>query len=283
MKTAFVFPGGGSLGAIEVGMLKALVEQGIHADLAVGASVGSLNGTFYAAKPDIDGVLELEQVWLNTKRSNVFPKNFIYSALGLIQKNHLIKRDALRRLVEENIPVTRLEDTKIPVYVVAMDINTGEEVVFSNGPSIPAILASAAIPMVFEPMEVGRHTLVDGGVLNNTPISIAVENGADRVVILTAGYTCARKEAPKSVIEMAMTSSDYLVHKRVELDLKIYESTVDLRVIPSLCPLEVGSHDFSKTLELIERGYNQAIAWLDAGMLTAKDIVPEVRPIHTHA
>ena len=57
MKTAFVFPGGGSLGAIEVGMLKALVEQGIHADLAVGASVGYINGTYYAAQPDLDGLL----------------------------------------------------------------------------------------------------------------------------------------------------------------------------------------------------------------------------------
>ena len=282
MKTAFVFPGGGSLGAIEVGMLKALVESGIHADMAVGASVGSINGTYYAAQPDIDGVLGLEQLWLQTKRSNVFPKNLFYSAMGLIQKNHLIKRDALRKLVEENIPVKRLEDTKIPVYIVAMDINTGEEVIFSTGPSVPAILASAAIPMVFEPVELGRHTLVDGGVLNNTPISIAVENGAERVVILTAGYTCARKEAPKSVIEMAMTSSDYLVHKRVELDLKIYAPSVDLRIIPSLCPLETGSHDFSKTPELITRGYDQAKEWLDEGMLTAKDIVPKVRPIHTH-
>jgi len=81
---------------------------------------------------------------------------------------------------------------------------------------------------------------------------------------------------------MAMTSSDYLVHKRVELDLKIYAPSVDLRIIPSLCPLETGSHDFSKTPELITRGYDQAKEWLDAGMLTAKDIVPKVRPIHTH-
>lgn len=283
MRTAFVFPGGGSLGAIEVGMLKSVVEEGIKADFTVGASVGSINGTYFAAQPNLEGVLALEQVWLKTKKSNVFPFSLLHSALGLFQiKNYLTKPDALRNLVGKNLPVQNLEDTHIPVYLIAVDINTGEEVVLSKGPALQAILASAAIPMIFPPVNIENHVLVDGGVLNNTPISVAVESGAERVIVFTAGHACARKNVPRSLVEMALTSSVYLLHKRVELDLQLYSPMCDIRIIPSLCPIDVGSHDFSKTTELIERGYNQAKQWLNAGMLTAKQGIPKVRQLHCH-
>ena len=106
MRTAFIFPGGGSLGAIEVGMLRAIVEEGVQADFIVGTSVGAVNGTYYAAKPTMEGVLELEQIWLKIRKTDVFPFSLYHSALGLFQvKNYLTKPDALHKLVEEHLPI----------------------------------------------------------------------------------------------------------------------------------------------------------------------------------
>ena len=81
---------------------------------------------------------------------------------------------------------------------------------------------------------------------------------------------------------MALTSSQYLLYKRVELDIEYYSNMCDIRIIPSLCPIKVGKHDFTKSHILMEQGYQHAKEWLEAGMLTAKDVKPQLRPLHCH-
>src|SRR5262249_25612923 len=73
VKTAFVFAGGGSFGAIQVGMLKSLAAHGVAADMVVGSSVGALNGAFYAGDPTVKGVERLAEIWRGLKRRDVFP------------------------------------------------------------------------------------------------------------------------------------------------------------------------------------------------------------------
>src|SRR5215471_15712795 len=114
-KTAFVFAGGGSLGAIQVGMLRTLLARGVRPDFVVGSSVGAINASYFAAAPDAEGVAALGRIWSGLRRSDVFPVTFM-SALGLLRHpTHLVDPIGLRRLIETNLPYARLEQAAIPL------------------------------------------------------------------------------------------------------------------------------------------------------------------------
>ena len=118
-RTAFVFAGGGSLGAVQVGMLRELMHAGVSADLVVGSSVGAMNAAYFAGAPNAAGVDKLEKVWRGLRRHDVFPVTF-RSVLGFMGgADNLIDPSNLRKLIERNIPFPDLEDAPIPVHVVA--------------------------------------------------------------------------------------------------------------------------------------------------------------------
>src|SRR5271169_539800 len=182
-KTAFVFAGGGSLGAVQVGMLRELLRAGVKADFVVGSSVGAMNAAYFAGAPDAAGVDKLEKIWRGLRRHDVFPVT-LRSALGFIGgANSLIDPSNLRRLIRNNIPFPNLENASIPVHVVATNFG-GAAVCLSSGPAIEAILASAAIPAAFPSVRIGEHDLIDGAVGSNTPILTAADLGATLVIAL---------------------------------------------------------------------------------------------------
>src|SRR5262245_54014077 len=99
-KTAFVLAGGGSLGAVQVGMLKALVRHHVVPDLVVGASVGAINSAYFAAAPDVDGIAHLERIWLRLRRADVFPFSPVNGALSLIgRRDYLVTPAPLQTLI----------------------------------------------------------------------------------------------------------------------------------------------------------------------------------------
>lgn len=118
-KTAFVFAGGGSLGAVQVGMLRMLLAAGVKPDFVVGTSVGAMNAAYFAGAPNADGVEKLADLWHGLKRSDVFP--FILGrAFGLLrQPDRIVDSNGLRQLIERNLPYARLEDAAIPVHMTA--------------------------------------------------------------------------------------------------------------------------------------------------------------------
>src|SRR5690349_13823944 len=119
MTTALVLAGGGSLGAVEVGMLRALVEHGEKADFIVGASAGAINGAYFGAEPTPAGVARLEAIWRGLKREHVFPFSFRKLFGFFWRGDHLVESHGLRRLLELHLPYKRLEHAAIPVHVVA--------------------------------------------------------------------------------------------------------------------------------------------------------------------
>jgi predicted acylesterase/phospholipase RssA len=122
-KTAFVLSGGGSLGAIQVGMLHALMEAGIRPDLLVGPSVGAVNAAWLAGLPDVQGALKLAEIWSGLRRRHIFPLNPWSGALGLVGRTtHVISNAGLRSVLEKNLPYTRLEQAAIPVHVLTTDL-----------------------------------------------------------------------------------------------------------------------------------------------------------------
>ncbi len=281
-KTAFVLAGGGSLGAVQVGMLETLVDQGISADLVVGASVGAVNGAYFAAHPDAEGVQGLERIWRGLHRRDVFPFTPFGSLLSFFSlRNYLVDPTPFRHLLERHLPHCDLGQTAIPLHVVATDILTGTEVVLSSGRAIEAVLASAAIPAVFPPVELEGRYLADGGIANNTPISVAVALGADRVIVLPTGFSCDVEKPPENSMAMALHGLSLLISRQLIVDIERFTGSVALRVVPPLCPLETTPADFSRASELIERAAGSTRDWLEAGGLDSPAIPDHMRP-HSH-
>jgi NTE family protein len=262
-KTAFVLAGGGSLGAVQVGMLKALTRAGIEPDLVVGASVGAINGVYFAAQPDDAGVKRLENIWRRMNRGDVFPLSPLHSLLAILgRRDHLITSSPLRSLVESELPCEKLEEARIPCYVVATDVLDGTEVAIATGSITSALLASAAIPAVFPHVTLdGRH-LMDGAIANNTPISTALKLGASRVIVLPTGMSCALEKPPRGAVAFALHALNLLVMRQLLSDIERFSDRAELAVVPPLCPVTVSAYDFSQTADLIRRAEATTRLWL---------------------
>jgi NTE family protein len=266
-KTAFVFAGGGSFGAIQVGMLHSLVSHGITADMVFGSSVGALNGAYYAGAPTLQGVRELEAIWRSLRRQDIFPVTW-RTLLGFVRRrDFLVTPDGLRKLIDTHLPYRNLEDAKIPIHVIATDILSAETVVLSKGPACEAILASAAIPAAFAPVQMSDLFLADGAISSNTPVRAAVARGAQRLIILPTGYACARQTPPVGAVANALHALTLLIARQLISELEHLAPEIDYYVLPPLCPLDGSPYDFSHTGELIARAIESTNEWIDGGGL----------------
>ncbi len=280
--TAFVLAGGGSLGAVQVGMLKALTRHGMIPDFVVGASVGALNGAYFAAQPSNDGVKRLERIWSRLERVDIFPLSPLNSLLAILgRRDHLVTPTPLRLLVESELPCEDLKDTEIPCHVVATDVLDGTEVSISRGSLKSALLASTAIPAVFPPVDFEGRRLMDGGIANNTPISTALKLGATRVIVLPTGLSCALEEPPRGAVAFALHALNLLVMRQLLSDIEHFSSQVELIVVPPLCPVTVTAYDFSQTADLIHRAEATTRLWLKKTGLEAAGPPSELLP-HQH-
>jgi len=279
-KTAFVFAGGGSLGAIQVGMLRTLLSHGLRPDFVVGASVGAINASYFAAAPNLDGVAALARIWAGLRRSDVFPITLM-SALGLLSHpGHLVDSTGLRRLVDTNLPGLRIEDTSIPLHIMATN-QQGQPVRLSSGPAVEAILASTAIPGVFPPVEIAGEALMDGAIAANTPLLLAAELGASRIVILPTGYACALEQPPRRAVAKALHAITLLIAWQLMHELERISADIDVHLVPTLCPLAVSPFDFSAAGELMERAAEEAKKWIEEGGLARRARPQELSP-HRH-
>ena len=266
-KTAFVLAGGGSLGAVQVGMLKALDRAGMVPDLVVGASVGAINAAYYAASPDEAGIARLERIWTGLCRADVFPFSMFGTAMCLLgRRDHLAFPQRLQALIDAELPYRKLEDARLPCHVVATDMLDGTEVTLSSGDVAQALLASAAIPAVFPSVTIAARPLMDGGIASNTPISAAYALGATRVIVLPTGLPCALKAPPRGAIAIALHALNLLSMRQLLADTDRFADRCELLVVPPLCPLGVNTYDFSKTGELIRRADAETHLWLEGGM-----------------
>ena len=281
-KTALVLAGGGSFGAIQAGMLHSLAIHGVVADMVVGSSVGSLNGAYYAGNPTLEGIERLERIWRGLRRSDVFPIGW-GAVLGfLVQRNFLFEPDGLRALVETNLTYRNLEDAKIPIHIVATDILTGGTVVLSKGPTAQAIIASAAIPVVFPPVRFEDVYLVDGAISSNTAVKVAVDQGARRLIVLPTGYACALSKPPAGAVASALHALTLLIARQLLSELKELDgSGIEYFVLPPLCPLTGSPYDFSQSDALIDRAIKSTDAWIADGGLENPNVHTQLS-IHKH-
>lgn len=267
MTTAFVLSGGGSLGAVQVGMMQALADVGVRPDVLVGASAGALNAAFVAGRRfSHDTLDDLGRIWTSLRRQQVFPFAPHHHVLALAgARPSLCSAEGLHRLIDANVSYADLAAATIPIHIVTTDVLSGVEVVLCSGAPGPAVLASAAIPAVFPAVAIDGRLLFDGGVADNTPISQAVALGADRIVVLPAGVACALRTPPRSALATAVHALTLLIEQRLVHDTAAFADHVELIVAPPLCPLRVSSADFRHAGELIGRARRATNAWFEAG------------------
>ena len=282
-KTAFIFAGGGSFGAIQVGMLHALASHGVVADMVFGSSVGAVNGAYYAGAPTLDGIRALETIWRGLRRQDVFPVTW-RTLFGFIRRrDFLVTSEGLRRLVETHLPYRNLEEAKIPIHVVATDILSGETVILSKGPAADAILASAAIPAAFAPVPFEQLFLADGAITSNTPVKAAARLGARRLIVLPTGDACALQSPPVGAMANAMHALTLLIARQLINELEgLDHREIEYFVLPPLCPLKGSPYDFSQTDELIARAIESTSAWLAEGGLDRPNVHAQLG-LHKHS
>ena len=197
------------------------------------------------------------------RRNDAFPTELIGGLRGFLgRRDHLVSSAGLRRILRTEVPARRFDELRTPLHVVATDIRTGRDVLLSDGDLADAVCASSAIPGVFPMVEIGGRQLVDGGVVNNCPISQAIALGATTIWVLPCGYACSLAAAPKGALGTVLQAVSLLVQNRLLVDYERYRTQTDLRMLPTVCPLSVGPADFTQARRLIDDADTLVHAWL---------------------
>jgi NTE family protein len=263
-RTAFVLGGGGNLGAVQVGMLAALTERGIRPDLVLGCSVGALNGAVIAADPSPGGVARLQEIWLDKSTWQVFSSNKLAGPWLLLRRaRSMIGDERLRALAESALAVRTFEELTVPLHVVATSLRTGKARWFDQGPMLEPIIASAALPAIFPPVTIDDDLLIDGGVVDNVPISRAVELGATRIVVLHTGNFERPRPDPQRPLDVLLQAFSIARNERFARESEMLAAGgPEVLIVPGVDPGPLRRDDFTKTSALIVAARASTAAWL---------------------
>ena len=266
-RTAFVLSGGGSLGAVQVGMLQALGASGVEPDVLIGTSAGAVNATWLAGHGmGSDSLAELAQLWQHLRRADLFPLQLDRLIGAMLGRTPAISSsDRLGQLVRTHAGFDDLADATVETHLVATNLLTGHSVLLSDGPVATAVRASAAVPGVYPPVLVDGEHLVDGGVGRHSGIDDALSLGATTVWVLPTGYPCAMPRPPRTAVGVALQALTLLIEERLITEVANHPATVTVKVLPPLCPLAVSAADFAHAGELIDRSRAATSRWLADG------------------
>ena len=209
--------GGSARGWAHIGVIRALTEAGIDIDYVVGTSIGSVVGSVFAA----GNIKDLEEVAVRLDW-----KQIAYLFDVVLPKSGLIDGKKVAGFVQNNLRKTNIEELSIPFCAVSTDLNTGEEVVIREGDIIEAVRASISIPGIFTPVRNNGRVLVDGGLVNPVPVSVAREMGADFVIAvdLSHGIVGGKESIQDTPPELGVSHSEKDDQQRTEKKNRILEA-----------------------------------------------------------
>jgi NTE family protein len=257
--TALVLAGGGTRGAVQIGMLQVLTEHGFVPDRIYGCSVGAMNGVAFAGDPTRRGVERMTEIWTGLTRDAVYPQGRLHGPwLYVRQRDSVYSNDGLRKVVEEGIGLERLEDAAIPVEVVATSLTDGRERWFTYGPAVEAILASSAIPTIFPPIEIDGERFIDGAVVNNVPVRRAIDCGATRIVVLLCTPPVYSPVPTRRPVEAMLDALLISIHARFAREMAQLPEGVEVIVCSGSESRTRDFDDFSTTEALIAEGRKEA-------------------------
>lgn len=268
---AFVFTGGGSCGPIQAGAVRALMESNIVPDMVVGTSAGALNAVFLAAhglSPDVYD--RLAAAWMAANKRTAMPGGILAAARRLLfRSDSLFDNSGLRSMLETYLsPNARtFGDLRLPCYVTASDLRSRRLFLFGEDPAAPVIdaaLASAAFPGVYPPIDYYGLQLVDGGVVDNVPASVAMDKGAKTIYLINLGYGGQTDAPVKGVLGVVdRTIGTFLATSLYsDLDRASGDPAIVLHHIQFTGFANVSLLDFSQTAAMLTAGYDTTMAYL---------------------
>jgi NTE family protein len=252
VKIGLALGGGAARGFAHIGVIKALEAQGIVPDIVVGTSAGSVVGALYAAGNN-GFALQHTAMDMDEAAISDWAMPFFSKVSGVL------KGDALQNYVNKavgNVPIERL---KMPFGAVATDLNTGKPILFRRGNTGQAVRASSAVPSVFQPVKIGTHSYVDGGLVAPVPVKFAKDMGAEFVIAVNIS-TQTEAQAAASSLEVLMQTFSIMGQRLNFFELK----EADIVIAPALGAM--GSSDFA--------GRNRAIL---AGEQAAAAMMPQIK------
>jgi NTE family protein len=260
----YVLGGGGSLGAVQVGMLQALGERDISPDIVAGTSVGSLNGAVLAVDPK-SAANRLSHLWPRLSRERVFPGGLLAQARTLQHtRTHLFPSTGLAAVISDFIGADlTFADLALPFAAITTDIATARPRVLQDGLLLPALLASAAIPGIFAPVELGSLRLYDGGLVANVPMRQAVAMGARSLIVLDCNFPGNIPEVSGSIAEVVFYTVMVTIRSQAILEAPLVATDVPVVYLHGPEPQRISPLDFRQTGTLIETAYEAARVFLD--------------------
>ena len=298
-KIGLVLGGGGARGAAHIGVIKVLEEMRIPVDYISGTSMGALIGGFYAAGMESE---ELQTTVLSIDWDDLFNDNtprdelpyrrkrdddlaLFAPKVGVGKNSSLLPKGAIsgqkisflfEKLASDRARVARFDDLPIPYRAVAADILTGDKIVLDEGNLAAAMRSSMSIPGVFNPVVYGEHLLVDGGIVDNVPVDVARDMGAEVMIVVSVGSPLATREQLKTLVSVTGQLTGIMINKNAQQQIATL-GPQDVLVAPALNE-KVTTASFDKSELAINLGYEAADAV--RGQLARYSLTPEAYAEH---
>ena len=271
-----VLGGGGVLGAVQVGMLRALLDAGVRPDLVLGTSVGAMNGVALAAFPPAEVADRLYELWRSPDAARIFS----VGAMGRLWTlagtgTHAHSNLPLRRMLERHLHTLRIEELPVRFQCCAASIERSAERWFDSGPAVDAVLASAAVPGLLPPVVVDGEHYLDGGLVNSIPVGRAMELGARCIFVLQVGRMDQPLHPPQRPWEVALVAFEIARRHRYARDMAAIPTDTEVHVLPlgdggpprytdwaALRHGYSGYRDFNRAASRIEATYQASRAYL---------------------
>lgn len=251
LKVGVALGSGAARGLAHIGVLSVLKENNIPIDFIAGTSVGAIVGAYYALNEEINPF---------EKKISKMGKNDFFKLVDLSSKAGLIKGDKIKKFLEEIYNNASFKDTKIPLRMIATDISSGKEVVIDSGKLCEGARASISIPGIFVPVEIDGKILVDGGIVNSTPIDVVRDMGADIVIGIDLPVAKLEKGNKLSMVSVIMQSFE-IMRERLN---KIEEDERTIIITPNISEGITG-HQF----------YNAD--YIEEGKKAAREAIPRIK------
>jgi NTE family protein len=268
-ETAFVLGGGGLLGAVEVGMLRALFEAGVAPDLILGTSVGALNGALVAADPSPGVTERLVGLWQSAVATgDVYGDGAVRQVRRAVRTGtHLHSSEPLRQRLAQELGDLSFAELAVPFQCCAASIERAAEHWFTQGRVVDAVMASAAVPGLLSPAEVDGEHYLDGGIVNSVPVGRAVECGALRVFVLQVGRVDRPLKPPRRPWEVARVSFEIARRHRFHREMAALPAHVTAHVLPTGGGTAkddslLAYRDFAAVSRRIDAAYDASAAYL---------------------
>ena len=249
-KLGLVLGSGAAKGFAHIGVLKALEENHIKADVITGCSAGSIIGAMYAAKHTSKHLLKIAK---ELKKSDIIDLSF-----NIIRNKALLKSEKMENLLKKYLGEINIEDLPIPFGCISTDLVSGKIIEFTRGNLVTAVKASSSMPPVFAPVCVDGMILVDGGLIMRTPVKLAKKLGAEVTVAIDVNADLTNCGEIKNIIDVGLRSLDIMDHATERSSPHCKPNIIIKPDLKQVNAYKVENQQFA-----YEQGYNATLPYIE--------------------